>query len=144
MNALRLMAALFALLIGVTGTRVSSAQPESDLNITTPAVASLKKSMANRFAQLKPHFEAGVVGLTHDGIIALRDAATIDVKALVALDALIDEENKDRSTLYREIARANGRPEWESDLRTTFGKRWIDRMPAGWFYRDEKGGWIRK
>ena len=105
---------------------------------------SLKKSMANRFTQLRPHLDAGVIGLTHEGIVALRDAATIDVKALIALDALIIEENKDRATLYREIARANNRPEWESDLRATFAKRWISRLPVGWFYRDEKGQWVMK
>ena len=132
------------LFVGLAGVRAASAEGESDLDIATPAIMSLKKSLGNRFLQLKPHMEAGVIGLTHDGIVALRDAATIDVKALIALDALIIEENKDRITLYREIARANGRPEWESDLRNTFGTRWISRLPAGWFYRDEKGLWVRK
>ena len=132
------------LFVGLAGVRAASAEGEPDLDIATPAIMSLKKSLGNRFLQLKPHLEAGVIGLTHDGIVALRDAATIDVKALIAFNALISEENKDRTTLYREIARANGRPEWESDLRTTFGKRWISRLPAGWFYRDEKGLWVRK
>ena len=132
------------LFVGLAGVRAASAEGEPDLDIATPAIMSLKKSLGNRFVQLKPHLEAGVIGLTHDGIVALRDAATIDVKALITLDALIIEENKDRITLYREIARANGRPEWESDLRNTFGKRWISRLPTGWFYRDEKGLWVRK
>ena len=132
------------LFVGLAGVRAASAEGEPDLDIATPAIMSLKKSLGNRFVQLKPHLEAGVIGLTHDGNVALRDAATIDVKALIAFNALISEENKDRTTLYREIARANGRPEWESDLRTTFGKRWISRLPAGWFYRDEKGLWVRK
>ena len=132
------------LFVGLAGVRAASAEGEPDLDIATPAIMSLKKSLGNRFVQLKPHLEAGVIGLTHDGIVALRDAATIDVKALITLDALIIEENKDRITLYREIASANGRPEWESDLRNTFGKRWISRLPAGWFYRDEKGLWVRK
>ena len=132
------------LAVGLAGVTTVSAETEPDLDIATPAIMSLKKSLGNRFLQLKPHLEAGVIGLTHDGIVALRDAATIDVKALITLDALIIEENKDRITLYREIARANGRPEWESDLRNTFGKRWISRLPTGWFYRDEKGLWVRK
>ena len=123
---------------------LASAQTEPDLDIHSPAIGSLAKSLANRFIQLRPHLDAGVIGLTHDGNIALRDVARIDVKALLALDALILEENKDRATLYREIARANRRPEWESDLRATFGQRWISRMPAGWFYRNDKGQWIQK
>ena len=100
--------------------------------------------MAIRLVLLKARLESGVIGLTHDGAVALRDAAMINVNVLLALDALIAEENKDRATLYREIARANSRPEWEADLRTTFGKSWIYRMPSGWFYRDDKGQWLKK
>ena len=122
----------------------AAALDERDLEINTPAIMSLQKAMASRFLLLKPHLEAGIVGLTHDGAIALRDTAQIDVKTLLTLDALIGEENKDRATLYREIARANQRPEWESNLRATFGNRWINRMPAGWFHRSQGGQWIKK
>jgi uncharacterized protein len=147
MNKTRRILRSLLFVVTVSGSMcagVSFAQTLPDLNVATPAILTIKKSMANRFAQLKPHLDAGTVGLTHDGVIALRDPASIDVKALLVLDALIVEENKDRSTLYREIARANNHADWESDLRITFGKRWIDRMPAGWFYRDEKGQWLRK
>ena len=145
MNAASVLCRLLLLLaVLVSGVRHASAQAEPELNIETPAIASLKKSMANRFVQMKPHLDTGVVGLAQDGVVALRDPATIDVKALLTLDALINEENKDRATLYREIARANSRPEWEADLRAVFGKRWISRMPAGWFYRNDKGQWIQK
>ena len=122
----------------------ATALDERDLDIKTPAIMSLQKAMASRFLLLKPYLEAGVVGLTHDGAIALRDTAQIDVKTPLTLDALVVEENKDRATLYREIARANQRPEWESNLRATFGNRWINRMPAGWFHRSQGGQWIKK
>ncbi len=133
----------------LTGTllitpQFSIAQDEHEFDINTPAIMLLQKSMANRFPQLKPHFESGAIGLTHDGAIARRDAAPIDANATLMLESLISEENKDRATLYREIARANRRPEWESDLRTTFGKRWISRMPIGWYYREGNGQWQRK
>ena len=122
----------------------STAQSDANFEISSTAIASLSKSMSNRFLKLKPHLDSGAVGLTHDGILALRDTSSIDVAGLLALDVLIVEENKDRATLYREIARANDRPEWESDLRATFGKRWVARMPEGWFYRNSDGLWIRK
>ena len=122
----------------------ASAQEELEFDINTPAIMLLQKSMANRFLQLKPHLDSGTIGLTHDGAIARRDAASIDANARLMLDSLIIEENKDRATLYREIARANLRPEWESNLRSTFSKRWIARMPAGWFYRNAGGMWVKK
>ena len=122
----------------------ATAQEVPDFDINTPAIMLLQKSMAARFPQLKPHLESGAVGLTHDGAITWRDAASIDANALLMLDSLINEENRDRATLYREIARANRRPEWESNLRATFGKRWISRMPSGWYFRDGSGQWQRK
>ena len=60
------------------------------------------------------------------------------------LITLVADDNKDRSTLYREIARANGHAEWETDLRATFGQRWISRAPSGWYYRDSAEAWIHK
>ena len=122
----------------------STAQSDTTFEISSTAITSLGKSMSNRFLKLKPHLDSGAIGLTHDGILALRATSSIDVATLLALDVLIVEENKDRATLYREIARANDRPEWESDLRTTFGKRWVARMPEGWFYRNEGGQWSQK
>ena len=122
----------------------ASAQEEHEFDINTPAIMLLQKSMANRFPQLKAHLESGAIGLTYDGTLAWRDAASIDANARQVLDNLINEENKDRATLYREIARANRRPEWESDLRSTFGRRWIARMPVGWFYRNKGGQWLKK
>ncbi len=126
------------------GVTPALAQKEIDMVMNTPALLTLKKSMAARFGLLKPHLESVVIGPTHDGTVALRDAALLNVNVLLALDALIAEENKDRATLYREIARANGRPEWEADLRATFGKRWISRVPNGWVYRNDKGLWAKK
>ena len=123
---------------------LACAQSEPEIDIGTPAIALLRSSMANRFSQLQPHLQAGMLGLTHDGSVAFRDTARIEKNALLAIEALIIDENKDRATLYREIARANRRPEWEADLRATFAKKWISRMPAGWFYRTDKGEWIRK
>ena len=128
----------------LVAAQLASAQEELEFDISRPAIMLLQKSMATRFMQLKPHLESGAIGLTHDGAISWRDAASIDATVRLMLDSLINEENKDRATLYREIARANGRPEWESDLRSTFGKRWIARLPVGWFYRNAGGMWVKK
>ena len=122
----------------------SIAQSDANFEISSTAITSLSKSMSNRFLKLKPHLDSGAVGLTHDGILALRDSSSIDTAGLLALDVLIVDENKDRATLYREIARANERPEWELDLRMIFGKRCVARMPEGWFYRNEGGQWSQK
>jgi uncharacterized protein YdbL (DUF1318 family) len=56
---------------------------------------------------------------------------------------LVADENKDRAALYAAIAKANGHPEWEAEIRDTFAKRWIAKAQAGWWYKDA-GGWKQK
>ena len=118
--------------------------PTPDVDVSTPAIAVIKKSLAARFKLLKPHLDSGAVGLTYDGLLAMRDLQAIAVNETLKVEAIVAEENKDRASLYREIARTNGRPDWESDLKTTFGERWISRAAPGWYYRDSAGKWIRK
>ena len=61
-----------------------------------------------------------------------------------AVRKLVADENSDRNALYREIAAANGHPEWESDIRGTFAQRWIAKARSGWWYRNAGGQWVRK
>ena len=120
---------------------------DANLNVDSPSISIIKKSLAARFVILKPLFESGVIGLTRDGLIAMRDvgnAGGINSADHNKIADLVTEENKDRATLYREIARANGRPDWENELRQTFGARWINRAPTGWMLKNAKGEWVQK
>lgn len=116
----------------------------ADIEINTPAIASLKQSMQQRHNQLEPYYARGAVGLTRDGLIAMRDANSLPLSARQPVNALIASENQDRNALYREIARANSHPEWEGDIRSTFGQRWIDLARPGWWYQAPNGSWVRK
>jgi hypothetical protein len=46
--------------------------------------------------------------------------------------------------MYREIARANGHPEWEEEIRATFAQRWVQKAAPGWWYQNQSGAWVRK
>lgn len=117
---------------------------QANLEINTPAVTALRTSMHNRFQELRPFLASGAVGLTRDGYLALRDANAVPLAQRQQVNGLIAADNQDRAALYREIARANGKPEWENDIRTTFAQRWIDRAPAGWYYQNSAGAWTSK
>src|SRR4030095_5300582 len=121
-----------------------TAHAQANLEINTPAITALQQSMQRRFAELKPFLDSGAVGLTRDGNVALRDANAVPLPQRQQVNALIAAENADRASLYREVARANGRPEWEQDIRNTFGQRWIEKAPAGWYYQSTGGTWARK
>jgi uncharacterized protein YdbL (DUF1318 family) len=135
-----LRVALLALLIGFTGL----AAAQANLQIDTPAVAALRASLREGHKQLRPLYEAGAIGLTREGNIGLRDANVVPLAQRAQVNSLIAQANQDRGALYREIARANGKPEWESEIRATFAQRWIERAPAGWYYQNASGAWVKK
>lgn len=121
------------------------AQENADLDISSPEIRAITGSMQARFAQLEKFFSSGAVGLTADGLIEIRDpnAAALAERALVK--GLVAEDNRDRNALYGAIARANGHPEWESDIRRTFARRWVERgAQPGWYYQDASGNWRQK
>lgn len=119
------------------------AAAQGNLDIDSPAITALQRSMQQRHAQLGPLYASGAVGLAADGTIALRDAASVPLAQRGQVNSLIAAENADRSALYREIARANGHPEWEADVRKTFAQRWVERAQAGWWVQ-RGGSWVQK
>lgn len=124
--------------------RIEPLRAKDELKTDTPSINAIKRSLADRFALLKPHFEAGHIGLRHDGLIALRSVASLSKDETATLEALVVDDNKDRETLVREMARANDRTDLEDALRAAFAERWRDRAPRGWWLRDKSGQWQAK
>ncbi len=120
-----------------------AAWAQGNLEINTPAISQLRSAMQARHVQLVTHYASGAVGLGADGGVVLRDANVVPLAQRQAVQGLVAKENGDRDALYREIARANGHPEWEADIRSTFAQRWIERAQAGW-YIQSGGQWSRK
>lgn len=123
---------------------IPSAHAQADLNIATPQVRAITQSMEARHAQLKPYYDSGAVGFTNDGMIDVRDQNLIPLPERNGARKLVADENADRGNLYREIAKANGHPEWEADIRKTFAQRWVERASGGWYYKDAGGAWKQK
>ena len=122
---------------------VSPAEAQADLNVNSPAISAIQSRMRSRHDQLRPHYDSGAVGLTANGLVTVRDAGSIPLAQRNAVNALVADENKDRNALYAEIARANGRPEWQSDIQETFARRWISNAASGWWYQ-QGGNWQQK
>lgn len=122
---------------------VSPAHAEINLNINSPAINALQAKMKQRHARLYPFYQTGAIGLTSNGLVTLREASAVALKDRNTVNTLIAEENRDRKALYAEIARANGHPEWESDIQETFARRWITNAAKDWWF--QKGGsWQQK
>lgn len=123
---------------------IASAQAQADITIRTPAIQAIRERMRARFGQLRPHFDSGALGMTRDGRIAVRDPASLPLRDRATLNQLVADDNRDRDAVYREIAVANGHPEWEGEIRTTFAREWIQAASRGWYYHDAGGNWVQK
>ncbi len=136
-NLIKFCFALFVLCVA------AAASAQVNIEINTPGVTALKQSMQARHAQLAEFYSSGAVGLTSDGMVALRDANAVPLAARQKVNGLVAAENQDRKSLYVEIARANAHPEWDGDIRNTFAQRWVQRAQAGWWVQSG-GGWSKK
>ena len=134
---------LLSLLVIVSLFAANWVAAAADLEVNTPAIAALKASMQARHGQLSPFYGAGAIGLTKDGMIAVKDATAVPLSQRGSLSGLVSAENADRASLYKEIATANGHAEWQGDIQNTFAGRWIDKAQSGWFYQGA-GGWVKK
>ncbi len=122
----------------------NTAWAQANLDVNSPGVTAITNSMKARNAQLQGAYQSGAVGFTKDGNVALRDAAALPLKDRAAINGLVAQENQDRAALYKEIAKANGHPEWEGDIRNTFAQRFIQKAGAGWYVQDGNGAWVKK
>ncbi len=133
-----------AALQGALDFVIPAAQAQADIDVSSPAIRALTASMKGRAADLETQFSAGAIGLTSDGLVEIRDANAVPLADRNRIRKLVSDDNSDRNALYREIAGANGHPEWEADIRSTFAERWIANARAGWYYKTKAGAWTQK
>lgn len=116
-----------------------------NLRIHTPAVDAIHSRMRQRYRQtLHQLLDDGVVGFTHDGLVAVRDASSIPLAKRAEVNSTVAAANRDRKALYREIANANGHSDWEPKIRGIFAALWIEKAHSGWYYQSTGGTWKRK
>jgi uncharacterized protein YdbL (DUF1318 family) len=131
-------------LLSLVGIGTAHAQAQPDITIKTPAIQTIQARMASRFdAQLRAGFDAGALGFAGDGTIVVRDASKLALKDRVAVNQAVADDNRDRKAVYREVAVANGHPEWEGQIREVFAKQWVASARPGWWYQSG-GAWKQK
>ncbi|MEM1080415.1 MAG: YdbL family protein [Pseudomonadota bacterium] len=118
---------------------------QANIDIQSAQIQAIQDRMQARFqSDLERWFESGVIGYDNRGLVAIRDRSLVGLSERRALEQTVREENADRDAVYREIAVANGQPDWEDDIRSTFSRRWVANAPSGWYYQDNAGNWQRK
>jgi uncharacterized protein YdbL (DUF1318 family) len=125
---------------------VSEAQAqEADINVSNPAIRALKDSIKQRSGAIRPYMDRGNIGIAQDGMLVIRNTDGLDLKARAEIKQLVEAENRDRETLYAEIAKANGIPTSNvPKIKSIFAKSWIDQAQSGWWIQDGQGNWRKK
>lgn len=131
---------------GLLDLLVPSAQAQqAEIEINTPQINAIKARMADRQRQsLSALFDAGAIGFTADGLVTIRDRAAVPLSERRSIESVVADENRDRRAVYREIAIANGHPEWEAEIQQTFASEWVRNARKGWYYQDDSGTWRQK
>jgi uncharacterized protein YdbL (DUF1318 family) len=130
----------------LAGIVIPSAHAQSvNIDVEGPQINAIKQRMVERQREhLAAWLDAGAIGLDNTGLIEIRDRSAVPLSERRQMEQIVAEENADRRAVYREIAVANGHPEWEERIRETFADRWIVNARPGWYYQDESGSWQRK
>lgn len=118
---------------------------EADINISNPAIRALKDSIKNRSGLIKPFMDRGNVGLTREGLLTVRTTDGLNLKERAEVQQLVEAENRDRESLYLEIAKANNfPPESVPKIKSIFAKSWAEQAQPGWWVQDAQGNWRRR
>lgn len=118
---------------------------EKETTVSSPGIDALKAKIKGRFEALKPFFDAGAIGETNEGLVAIRDAAAVQMKDRARLNRIVDEENADRKALYKEVAQELGVE--AKDLPRvvrSFAEQWQEFAQPGWWTQDAAGNWKKR
>jgi len=118
---------------------------DPDINVSTAAIRTLKASIAARSDELKPFLRSGAVGIGRDGMLVVRSADGASLRDRATIRRLVDAENRDRASLYKEIAKANDFGEDRvPDIRRIFAETWIEKAEPGWPVQKPDGSWTKR
>lgn len=123
----------------------AEAYAQIDIEVTTPAIRALKKSMKERFPLLRPFYDKGSIGETNMGLLEVRTVAGLNLKQKADLNRLVAQENKERRDLYEEIMKANKfGPDVLPQIQKIFANSWREKSQPGWWIQNDNGEWVRK
>lgn len=101
--------------------------------------------MKSRIDEVITYKENGTLGESNDGLLVLKNADKTKKLLIKKLETLVQNENKDRAELYKEVVSSNGMTEnREIDVRKSFSRSFQNESPAGTWIQDIDGSWAQK
>ncbi len=128
---------------GIIGPKEAHAQ--INIEVSTPAIRSLKQAMAANFPQLKPFYDRGAIGENNMGFVEPRDTGSLSLKDKADLNRVVSQENGNRNALYNEIMKANKlAADSLPKIQRIFANSWRGKSQPGWWIQNDGGGWEKK
>lgn len=84
----------------------ASAWADDVTTVSNPTIRALKEKMKARFQALKAYYQKGALNEGGNGYLSVADTSRLNLKEKRDLNGLVDAENRDRKTLYAEVAKA--------------------------------------
>ncbi|MDD2391266.1 MAG: DUF1318 domain-containing protein [Desulfobacterales bacterium] len=84
----------------------SNAWADEVTDVSNPTIRALKEKMKDRFKSLKPYYQKGLLKEGGDGYLSVAGTGGLNLLEKRDLSGLVDAENRDRKTLYVEVAHA--------------------------------------
>jgi len=75
-------------------------------SVSNPVIRALKEKMKSRYNLMMPYYRKGMLNENSNGYVTIGSGEGLGLKEKRDLNNLIQAENKDRKTLYEEIAKA--------------------------------------
>jgi len=103
----------------------SVAWAQDATTVSNPTIRALKQKMKSRYAQMKPYYQKGMLKEGGNGYVSLGNTGGLGLKDKRNLKNFVDAENRDRKTLYAEVARAlKIDPSQINKIAAIFAKEW--------------------
>jgi len=123
----------------------SEAHAQINIEISTPAIRSLKQAMKDNYPQLKNFYDKGAVGENNMGLLEPKDTGGLNLKEKADLNRIMAQENNNRNALYNEIMIANKLgADSLPKIQKIFANSWRDKSQPGWWIQNDQGGWQKK
>ncbi len=120
--------------IALTAAALASASLAAAVVVATPASADVAASKA----MVDAAKAQGVVGEQNDGYLGF-----VTGSGDASLHAAVDEINAGRRDVFAQAAAKNGVP-IEAAGQSAFSSSILPGLPAGYYYQDASGAWVRK
>ena len=84
----------------------SPAWAQDATSVSNPTIRALKDQLKSNYAQMKPYSDKGMLAEGSNGYVSQGNTGALGLKEKRDLNSLVDAENRTRSQLYAEVAKA--------------------------------------